>query len=87
MRHRLILSWRLTITSQPMRLQAQSQSYCLMPPHLYRRFIIKDRTGTDSTNNVSVTTVGGTVTIDGQTTYTMAGNFDSIELLMEWHVL
>jgi hypothetical protein len=50
-------------------------------PTLYREFIIKDRTGKASTNNISVTTVGGAVTIDGQTTYTMAGNFDAIQLL------
>jgi hypothetical protein len=50
-------------------------------PTLYRRFVIKDRTGTASTNNISVTTVGGAVTIDGQTTYTLAGNYSAIELL------
>lgn len=50
-------------------------------PTLYRRFVIKDRTGTASTNNISVTTVGGSVTIDGQTTYTIAGNYAAIELL------
>lgn len=50
-------------------------------PTLYREFIIKDRTGTASTNNISVTTVGGAVTIDGQTTYTIAGNFGAIQLL------
>jgi hypothetical protein len=50
-------------------------------PTLYRRFVIKDRTGQASVNNISVTTVGGSVTIDGQTTYTIAGNFGSIQLL------
>ena len=50
-------------------------------PTTFRKFIIKDRTGTASTNNISVTTVGGAVTIDGQTTYTIAGNFGAIELL------
>lgn len=44
-------------------------------------WIVKDRTGNASTNNISVTTVGGSVTIDGQTTYTIAGNYGSIELL------
>lgn len=50
-------------------------------PTTYREFIIKDRTGKASTNNISITTVGGAVTIDGQTTYTMAGNFDAIQLI------
>lgn len=50
-------------------------------PVTFRQFVIKDRTGKASTSNISVTTVGGAVTIDGQTTYTMAGNFDAIELI------
>jgi hypothetical protein len=50
-------------------------------PTQFRQFVIKDRTGQASTNNISVTTAGGIVTIDGQTTYTMAGNFDAINLL------
>jgi hypothetical protein len=50
-------------------------------PTFKQRWIVKDRTGSASTNNISVTTVGGTVTIDGQTTYTIASNFGSIELL------
>jgi hypothetical protein len=50
-------------------------------PTTYTMYIIKDRTGQASINNISVTTVGGSVTIDGQTTYTMAGNFDAIQLL------
>lgn len=48
---------------------------------LYRMFTIKDRTGSASTNNISITTPGATVTIDGQVTYTIAGNFGSISLL------
>lgn len=50
-------------------------------PTTYREFVIKDRTGSASTSNISVTTVGGAVTIDGQTTYTIAGNYGSISLL------
>jgi hypothetical protein len=50
-------------------------------PTLYRQFVIKDRTGNASTNHISVTTVGGAVTIDGQTTYTMSSNFTAIQLL------
>lgn len=50
-------------------------------PTTYRRFIIKDRTGAASTSNITVTTVGGAVTIDGATSYIMAGNYDAIDLL------
>jgi len=50
-------------------------------PTTYREFVIKDRTGNASTSNISVTTVGGAVTIDGQTTYTLSGNYGSISLL------
>jgi hypothetical protein len=50
-------------------------------PIQYRTFIIKDRTGGASANNISITTVGGAVTIDGETTYTLAGNYGAIELL------
>lgn len=44
-------------------------------------WVIKDRTGSASTNNISVTTVGGAVTIDGATTYTLNSNYSSIQLL------
>jgi hypothetical protein len=50
-------------------------------PTQFRQFIIKDRTGNASLNHISVTTVGGAVTIDGLTIYTLAGNFGSIQLL------
>jgi|HubBroStandDraft_2_1064218.scaffolds.fasta_scaffold164017_2 hypothetical protein len=50
-------------------------------PTTFREFVIKDRTGQASTNNISITTVGGSVTIDGQTTYTLAGNYGAIQLL------
>ena len=50
-------------------------------PTYKRQWIIKDRTGNASTNNISVTTVGGTVTIDGQTTYTIDSNYAAIQLL------
>lgn len=40
-------------------------------PTAGRVFVIKDATGSAGTNNISVTTPGGTVTIDGSTTYTM----------------
>jgi hypothetical protein len=50
-------------------------------PTTYREFVIKDRTGQASINNISVTTVGGIVTIDGQTTYKIVGNYGAINLL------
>lgn len=50
-------------------------------PTQFRQFIIKDRTGAAAVSNISVTTVGGAVTIDGQTTLTLASNFASIQLL------
>lgn len=50
-------------------------------PATGRSFIIKDRTGTAATNNITVTTVGGAVTIDGSTSYIMNTNFESINVL------
>lgn len=50
-------------------------------PTIYKQYNIKDRTGNASVNNISVTTVGGIVTIDQETTDVMDGNFDSIQLL------
>jgi hypothetical protein len=50
-------------------------------PTANRTWVIKDRTGSATTNNISITTVGGSVTIDGQTTYTLASNYAAIQLL------
>jgi hypothetical protein len=50
-------------------------------PTTNRLFIIKDFSGNASADHISVTTVGGTVTIDGQTTYTIASNYASIQVL------
>lgn len=50
-------------------------------PTQNRLWIIKDRLGDASTSNISVTTVGGSVTIDGQTTYKITSNFGAINLL------
>ena len=52
-------------------------------PRAGKVLIIKDSTGSSATNNVTVTTVGGTVTIDGATTYTMATNYQSIHVLFD----
>jgi hypothetical protein len=50
-------------------------------PTTFRRFIIKDRAGQATANHINITTIGGAVTIDNNTTYILAGNFGSVELL------
>lgn len=50
-------------------------------PTAKQTWIVKDRTGNASTNNISITTPGGIVTFDGQTTYTMNSNYQAINLL------
>ena len=50
-------------------------------PTQYDQFIIKDRTGNAITDNVTVTTVGGVVTIDGMTTYIFDEEYESIEMI------
>lgn len=46
-----------------------------------REIIVKDRTGNSSTNNLTVTTVGGIVTIDGMTTYVFTDAYESVDLM------
>ncbi len=48
---------------------------------LGKTFVIKDRTGSAAINNITVTTVGGVVNIDGATTFVMNTAFQSISLL------
>ncbi len=50
-------------------------------PTNFRTFIVKDRTGSAGANNITVTTVGGAVNIDGATTFVMNTNYESINLL------
>ncbi len=50
-------------------------------PTTGRKIIIKDSTGNAATNNITVTTVGGTVTIDGVTSYILNNNYQSIDVL------
>lgn len=50
-------------------------------PTTGRTFVIKDATGNAAANNISVTTVGGVVNIDGAATYPMNVNYQSIQLL------
>lgn len=46
-----------------------------------REIVVKDRTGNANTNNIMITTVGGAVTIDGQTTYLLDDEYDSVDIL------
>lgn len=50
-------------------------------PTALRTWVVKDRTGNASINHISITTVGGIVTIDGQTTYTLSGNYGAVQML------
>ena len=46
-----------------------------------RRFVVKDATGSSSSFNITVTTVGGAVNIDGATSYLLVNNYDAIDLI------
>jgi hypothetical protein len=50
-------------------------------PTTNRLFIIKDNAGDASVNNITITTVGGSVLIDGATSYVIAGNYGAVSLL------
>ena len=50
-------------------------------PSAKQIWIVKDRTGNATANNISITTPGGVVTIDGLTTYKLASNFASVNIL------
>lgn len=52
-------------------------------PTTGRIIYIKDYKGNAATANILVTTVGGSVTIDGQTTYTMAANYTGLILTFD----
>lgn len=49
-------------------------------PTANRMFVIKDITGNAGTNNITVTTVGGSVTLDGSTSFVMNTNYQSATL-------
>ena len=49
-------------------------------PATGRIFVIKDTSGTANTNNITVTTVGGAVNIDGATSYVITQAYGSIQL-------
>ena len=50
-------------------------------PSSGRVFIVKDKVGLAGTSNITVTTVGGAVTIDGATTYVMNTAYESAEFI------
>ena len=50
-------------------------------PATGRVYTIKDVSGAASTNNISITTVGGAVLIDGVTTTKILGNYGSINVI------
>ncbi len=50
-------------------------------PTANRQFIIKDRLGQSQVNNITVKSLTGASTIDGQASYTFSDNYESIECL------
>lgn len=48
---------------------------------LGRTYIVKDRTGSAATNNITLTTPGGTVTFDGSTSFVMNTNFEAVNIM------
>lgn len=50
-------------------------------PATGRVYIIKDSTGSAQTNNITVTTVGGAVLIDGATTFVMNTQYESVNVI------
>lgn len=52
-------------------------------PTNYTQYVIKDKVGLSATSNITVTTVGGTVTIDGVTSYVLNTAYQSINVLFD----
>ena len=50
-------------------------------PTAKRQWIIKDRTGNAGANNITITTVGGAVNIDGATTFLINNNYGAVQML------
>jgi len=50
-------------------------------PTTGRVFVVKDRAGTSLANPITVTTIGGVVTIDGATTFVMSSAFQAAEFI------
>lgn len=52
-------------------------------PTTGRAFVVKDYTGNAGANNITVTTVGGVVLIDGAATSVLSTNYQSIQLVFD----
>jgi len=52
-------------------------------PSTGKVFVVKDGTGGAGSQNISVTTPGGVVTIDGATTYTMNVNYQALQFIFD----
>lgn len=52
-------------------------------PTTGRIFVVKDVVGLSATSNITITTVGGAVNIDGSTSYIMNTNYASIQLIFD----
>ena len=52
-------------------------------PTNYTRYVVKDRVGLAATSNITVTTVGGAVTIDGATSFVMNTAYQAIDLIFD----
>lgn len=50
-------------------------------PVFKQEWIVKDRTGSASTNAITLTTPGGSVPFDGTNSYTMVGNYDAVNII------
>lgn len=50
-------------------------------PTFKQVWIVKDRVGSAATNNITLTTPGGTVTFDGSTTFVMNSNYQANQLI------
>lgn len=50
-------------------------------PATGRIFVVKDTNGQAATNNITVTTVGGAVTIDGSTSFVMNTTYEAVSLI------
>lgn len=48
---------------------------------LKKSFVVKDRTGNAAINNITITTIGGAVNIDGATTFVMNTAYESVSLV------
>lgn len=50
-------------------------------PTNYRTFTIKDKVGLSATSNITITTVGGAVNLDGATSFVMNTAYESVDLI------